>query len=428
MSESFFGLQRKTAAILALIIILFAVCAGAYTHTLGRAFRKPSGDGARYEVMAKQLLTTHVYGYRSTKPNAYVTPGYPLFLAAVYGVSGHSVDGRPRSLLVGLQVLFACLTILGVFMIARTLAGDVAGLIAAALVALYPPTLVATNLWLTETLATFALVWFVYVAVLASRQQGWKLWALAGALLGVAVLVRPAVLPFGVAPFIALLITGPRGDLWKGLVAFGVAWALVMTPWVVRNEISLHEPAVLSSHSGDPFLAGVDPYYYEQGLQYVFHGPTYERYMNNGAKGSKDDAANAAILKGFREHPLRYAWWFTLGKTVHIYSTGWLGTRDIAGTWTTLVRGLVVVLGWLGVAYAVRDRKLLGLALMLVIGSAGLLPFVPERRFVFSYLPLLSVLAGIVMYRLWSAPLPAPAPADQTAATKTAKQTAKGGR
>ena len=87
MPESILGLQRKTAIILAVIIVLFALGAAFYTHTLGRAFRTPSGDGLGYEKMAQQLLTKHVYGYKSTEPNAYVTPGYPLFLAAVYGVS-----------------------------------------------------------------------------------------------------------------------------------------------------------------------------------------------------------------------------------------------------------------------------------------------------------------------------------------------------
>ena len=404
-SGTVFGLSRRTALLLVGIIVVFAIAAIAFTFTYGLRFSKPGGDGKAYERTAVQLLQKGFYGYKSKVPNAYMSPGYPLFLAAIYKATGHVWATRPRTALCLIQILIACTTILALFLIGRRLFNERIGLIAALLFALYPPMIVATNLWLTESLATCALVWFVFVAVLASQRQGWRLWALTGALLGVAVLVRPAVLPLGVAPFIALLITGPRKDLWKGIVVCGAAWALVMAPWVVRNEITLHEPAVLSSHSGDPFLAGVDPYYYELGPQYQFHGPTYEHYMTTQPAGvTKDDAANAAIREGFSKHTLRYLWWFTIGKAVHAYSTGWLATTDVDGTRSLLVRGFIVVLGWLGVAYAVRERRLLTLALMVVIGTLVLLPFAPEPRFVFSFLPLLSILAAFVLHRLWTAP------------------------
>lgn len=405
MKESVFGVRRRTAAILVAIIVGFALLTSAYTLTLGRTFRKPSGDGVGYEKMAKQLLTRHVYGYKSTRPNAYVSPGYPLLLAGVYGVSGHAVDGRPRLLLVGLQILLACGTLFAVFLIGRRLANDAVGLTAAALVALYPPTIVATNLWLTETLGTFTLMWFVYAALVASQQKGWKPWALAGALLGLAILVRPAVLPLGVAPLLVLSVMGPRVGLVRAMGAFGVALVLVMTPWVVRNEITLHEPAVLSSHSGDPLLAGVDPYYYELGPTYTFHGPTYERYYTEKAVVSKQAYAQTALAESFQTRPLQSFWWFSFGKGVHLFEKGWLASTGYVGTWSTLMRSLIVVLGWIGVVYSFKNRRLLVLASMIVLGTAGLLPFVPEARFVFSYIPLLAVLAACLLQRLWSAPI-----------------------
>ena len=41
-------------------------------------------DEIGYHEMTRQFLNKGFLGYYSNKPNAFVTPGYPLFLAAVY--------------------------------------------------------------------------------------------------------------------------------------------------------------------------------------------------------------------------------------------------------------------------------------------------------------------------------------------------------
>lgn len=400
-SGTFLGLTRRTALLLGALLVGFVLVAVVYTATYGKHFSRPGGDGKFYERAAVQLLQKGVYGYRSTTPNAYMSPGYPLFLAAVYKATGHVWGGRPRTALCLVQILIACTTIVGVFLIGRRLFGDTVGLVAALLVALYPPTIIATNLWLTETLATATLVWFVYVATLAQDQDGWKPWALAGGILGVTVLIRPGVLPIAIAPFVVRFFWGNRKGIVKAGVVMVAALALVMAPWGIRNEIVLHHSYLLSSHSGDPILAGVDPYYYELGdVKYTFHGPTYEQWMAN-PRHSKNEAATKAILAELRSRPLTTVWWFTAGKTVHMYTTSWLAETGPAGTWSTAIRTFIVVLGWLGIIFAVREPKLRTVALVVVLGTAALLSVSPEPRYAFSWIAFLTIPAAVVLLRVF---------------------------
>ena len=51
-------------------------------------------DAHNYDVMARQFLEKGFLGYASTRPNAFTTPGYPLFLAMLYKIFGYS-QGSP---------------------------------------------------------------------------------------------------------------------------------------------------------------------------------------------------------------------------------------------------------------------------------------------------------------------------------------------
>lgn len=46
-----------------------------------------SRDASLYAKQAFQLIDEGIYGYNSTEPNAYVTPGQPLYLTIIFGIS-----------------------------------------------------------------------------------------------------------------------------------------------------------------------------------------------------------------------------------------------------------------------------------------------------------------------------------------------------
>ncbi len=188
---------------------------------------------------------------------AAVAPGYPLFIAACRATLGESKFAyRIPQLLLGVG------TVLGIYLLARRLWGERAGLAAGALAAVDPFAVYFETLELTEGPALCLLVW----TGLAAWHARERLWAApcAGALVGLAALVRPGWLLLGlVMAASALLLPGedrprPRNAAVRGLLAAG-ALLLVMSPWWVRNYRVLKTFVPLATGSGQSLYEGNSP-------------------------------------------------------------------------------------------------------------------------------------------------------------------------
>jgi 4-amino-4-deoxy-L-arabinose transferase-like glycosyltransferase len=397
---------------LAVIVLVFLVIGFMWAVRHPPLAQSNNGDGRFYETMVKQLLTTGVYGYKSTTPNAYVTPGYPYFLAAVYAVTGYATKARgPYGLIHMLQLLMSAGSIVLTYLIGSELFGRRVGLGAAALIALFPPLYVQVFQLVTEPMAMVTFLGSIYALLLAKRRGAVWLWALAGGLFAVAILVRPGFLIAGIAGAAYALWTGEDRSRWLvHLGAAAVAFAVVVSPWVTRNVIQFHEPVLLSNHMGDPLLAGVDPYHWEKLAKYQYAGPTYFRYMelqseaasgNAGAAISRDAFMRSAVIGLVRADPVGMVEWFTIGKLRSMYARIWMAQKGWILSLTWAVQFVLVGLGFGGVLLAIRDPRLRLLAAIILFGVATLLPFVPEPRFVYCYWPLLAVCAAAMMSAAW---------------------------
>jgi len=138
--------RRRVASALALGLALRAAYA-VYGH--GRGLVPTVCDG--YETIALNLLERGEYALEPGKPTSLREPGYPLMIAAVYGLAG----GRRPEWILALQVLLGSATLLFSWSIGRRLFGEVAaewGLWAAAL---YPPSVYYSAYFFRETLMAF---------------------------------------------------------------------------------------------------------------------------------------------------------------------------------------------------------------------------------------------------------------------------------
>jgi len=156
-------------------------------------------------------------------------PGYPAYLAAVYGVAGHSITAA-----IVVEVVLGVATVAGVYLLAARLLGPTAALVAALALALDPVSIAMTNNLTTETL--FAALW-VAAALCWVRLTSWSL-ALAGLLLGVSVLVRP------IAEYLPVLLVPLTLALTRRVVLTAlllVAFAIPVGLWMARNH---HETGV----------------------------------------------------------------------------------------------------------------------------------------------------------------------------------------
>ena len=182
------------------------------------------------DVFAQTLVASGTYGFVPDVPSAYTQPLYGWFLAPVYWVVGRSWATVGTA-----QVLVAILSALLVYELGRRLVPQRAALAAALLTTLHPY-LVWHDVHMNRELLDQALAVGLVLATLVAAQRGTLAWgALAGAVAGVAILgnVRLVLVPLVLAVFVAL-----RSTVVPALALLVVS-ALVVAPWVVRNELSV---------------------------------------------------------------------------------------------------------------------------------------------------------------------------------------------
>lgn len=183
-------------------------------------------------------------------------PGYPAFLALVGG--GREVTTSvPASVKITQAVVGAAGVIL-VGLLAARLAGPRAGTIGAFVAAIYPPLVwVSAYAW-SEAIAWplgLLIVWCFDRAVWQSAPTAWRSVAIAGALTGVAILIRPSTLLF--LPFALGWLAWRRR--FALAIAMGAAAAIVVIPWTIRNTIEYGRFVAVATEGGVTFWTGNHP-------------------------------------------------------------------------------------------------------------------------------------------------------------------------
>lgn len=371
----------------ALIFILVAALAGRIFYIYYTEPLKLSHDETGYHQMTEQFIARGFLGYYADKPTAFVTPGYPMFLAAVYSVvkaiGGAAADPLPAVRLV--QALLSVGAVYLAFAVGRSTGRLSAGFIAAILVAVYPPMFMANKRILTEVLYTFFLLWYVYSAQLMLKRHVLKYHIISGMLLALTVLVKPTAAPLLVVPYVIDFLRRRDPDVIKGLLIAGLAFSLVMLPWWVRNYVVLDKVVIFATQSGNPFLRGTDPYDpYDKIGPSIIKGVPEEQQRKVGLE---------RIKNGLKTEPWLWIKWFTAGKLEFLWSKPW-GMYDW-GT-TALHRAAFVFPGWLGVFYGLTRRDLRWLAAIPLLITLLQLLFIPIARYMFPLMPLMAVLAAAV--------------------------------
>jgi hypothetical protein len=227
-----------------------AVLAGALALRLflvAHATWVPVSDSRDYHALARSLAAGEGYvqryegetaAYQGLTFRAYRMPGYPVFLAAVYGLTGW----RPLHAQLA-NVACDLVTGLLVLVIARRLFGRQVARWALGLFALHV-------LW-TPVLLTEALFTALYTALVAALVTGAMARSAAtalgvGALLAAAVLVRPIAL--AVVP-LALARLARRGQIGVALLVLAPT-VLALGAWAARNHARLGEVVVFTTNLG----------------------------------------------------------------------------------------------------------------------------------------------------------------------------------
>ena len=213
----------------------------------------PSSDSLFYYLGAKSIAAGHGYSILG-HPTAFFPVGWPAFLGAIFFVTGPSFVVVKITNLV-LWVLTTAL----VYALGRRLGGRRVGVVAGVLVAFAPTMALYAMRGASENLFIPLLLG---VCLLLSTRDGrspsLRRAALAGLLLGFAILVRSTALFLPLVLPLWLLLRRPRRESWRGALALGVTSCLVLAPWLVRNEVVMHTTA-LSTNGGYTIWMGANP-------------------------------------------------------------------------------------------------------------------------------------------------------------------------
>jgi 4-amino-4-deoxy-L-arabinose transferase-like glycosyltransferase len=199
------------------------------------------GDASFYHSAANLIAQGHFYE-RRIFGHAYQTalhpPLYSLVLSVVAWLGGvHLLPQR----LVGLVIGTASVYLIGA--LGRRIGGNErTGLIAAGIAAIYPPFITADGSIMSEPLYVLLLVVALLLALSLIARPTVPRAAALGAVLGLSVLTRTDGI------FLVPLLAWPaawggpdRRDRATRLLAATAAAAIVVAPWVIRNEVEFHK-------------------------------------------------------------------------------------------------------------------------------------------------------------------------------------------
>jgi hypothetical protein len=231
--------KNRPAVLLALAIIVLGGAGLRGWQAAHPRLAHESVDERVYAALARTLAEDLHYGDRTTGPRHpfIAAPGAPFAFAAARRLTPSS-PGSPTDIPAAywLLAVVGTLLIVTTFALGRRLGGDGAGLVAAGVVAVYPPLVRTTGELLSEPFGALPLALAV-LALLAARGSGRRaLFATGGALLGVAVLARGDLLvALVVCPLVLLGLAVAEGRARTGLgeaTAVLATGALVIAPWV----------------------------------------------------------------------------------------------------------------------------------------------------------------------------------------------------
>ena len=398
MTRKIFGFIGKNRTVITYVALAAIMIIGLYCRVLFALNIEYSNwhmgtqythDEYNYLNMVRDILDGKGYGYWEGR-DAYVTPGYPLFMALIMSLSGTGASGVLAVKLVQ-AVLSAASSGLVFLLCLKLLKNRGAGVVAAALISFYPPLILYSRYLLTETIYIFFIVLYFIIQVHALERKSRIFHAIAGALFAVTVLIRPMIFVLLPLPYVYTFILskdgGERRMIIINFVYFISAFVLVMLPWWVRNMLTLNRFIPLSTQ-GNPFYAGV-----------------IRDYSTLPQSGSEVADGFRLLLSELRHRPFETLEWFTIGKLEvlflnpdYILPAGYSYFKGIVGP----MHMYIVALGSLGLAGGLIAGKLRMISIYVLLYIMLSLLFIPTGRFGLQYMPFLAIFTAYLLFKFFS--------------------------
>ncbi len=307
-----------------------------------------SSDDLNYIKSAVALLKSGIFTFHNyNEPTVFVMPLYPFFLAALFKIFGYGLIGLQAVRVT--QAIISCASILMVFLTAKKLLNVKAAFIAAVFYAFYIPNIVTSGYFLTETLFTFLLITMIYLSVVFVESPSILKFTGLGILFTMATLCRPTVALFPVILLIYCLLRKLKfKDLLGPFAAFSLVFALIMTPWWVRNYKEYGEFIPMTAASGNPMLQGTYVDYKQTPENTIYY-----KLGNNAFETNKIEVsvAKTRMKTEFKKDFWGYLNWYTVKKTIYLWYSAFywkhffgIGSIPVLGMHYILLLGIPVLI------------------------------------------------------------------------------------
>ncbi len=232
--------------------LLFLVAFSVRVAVIGsRAIDPLMPDSYDYVRIGVHLAQGQGFTIDGTAPTLRRPPLYPLFVSCFFRLAG----GRIEPVL-GAQAVVDSLSTIWVALIAAAFMAWGPALACGLIYALHPLFVGMSAYLLSETLFFNLWLLFTVVIVRAAKREKASLYAMAGLLLGAAVLCRPAhqFYALGLLPLLSL------GGAWRRRAAlwavFFICFLSTLAPWAVRNRLRFHSWTSVSGDAGHAWWIG----------------------------------------------------------------------------------------------------------------------------------------------------------------------------
>ncbi len=418
--------RRMLRAELLLMLALFVLAIIPRAAWVAYNDRPPQGlnDPTLYAYFGDSIADGTGYVRPTGEKFAYYPVGYPATLGGLKKAGDIFGWGRSTFSIKMMNGMFGAITVVLLYLMARRIFDRRTGIVAGALLAVFPGQIYYSGAVLSEPL--FTVLWIGGLTVLLWKpwtREGlpWPLLFAAGVLLSYATMTRGITLVF---PIVLLAIWFFQMQSKKRAVMQAlVVWAgiaVLIVPWSIRNTIAFDQLTGPSTNLGDDLCIG--NYLGAQGA-FTLQGKCFENDAGKTPQQVELDRNKEGVriaIKDVASHPFRMP--ALVAKKAY-----WLLYKDDDGLWASesygndyfmsnsrreilsfaanayyYALGFVVIVGLLAFALA-RDLRRLAVALAMLYVLVIPLAFFGDPRFHYPAMPLAVVIAAATAVRLWDA-------------------------
>jgi 4-amino-4-deoxy-L-arabinose transferase-like glycosyltransferase len=376
--------------LVALAIRIAIVAVTLHTRTAFWFFNEASELGC----LAQSLLVGH--GFSSpfggdTGPSAFMAPGYPLFVAAVFRLFGAFTKASAAVIML-FQAGFATATVLLLMRLTQRLFGSAAANLAGFIWACSPALVFFPIVFWESTLSTLLVVALVTLALNVSQAPTLARWLALGACSLFTLAVNPSVLTVIFACFLwsawrSHSFFSPR--LWTSIALC----TLVFSLWPLRNYKALHAFIPLRTNMGYELWQGNRPGsdgFFDRDLHPNRNRDQFKQLGELAYMQQKADLGKAAI----RADKLRFA-----RLSLHRFVAFWAGAGPDSAPLMVLYATAGTLCGLTGLILLFRRSRSIAL---LLLGPILLFPLPyylthPDFRFRCDIDPLIIALAAFAL-------------------------------